>query len=525
MITAPWGAGKSYFIKYIFTNYLSEHSSKKCITVSLYSIRSIESLCRAILMESKFKIVQTGGRISSVAGLIGKTVYHGVSSYMGFDLGASEEDYRKLFDSFNLSDDVIILEDLERTEIPIQQLMGFVNNLTEIDGIKVILVANEREIIDNMNQLCPQYDKIKEKTVYDTFYYDSNSVDVVRAILGPCLMKVSSSIGSDSSLYQEIIDLRREDGITHINYRSIQYSALKIELFFDNINDELDLQFVKHIVISSVAYSLKKRENADLEWSDVAESSEKMGSTKYPLFRFVYDYFENHVIDKESVLKANRSFVEQKQFQESMDCTNKKINILFSFHLHWESEVLESLDYLLDDNNMKIIPLQELIRLYGCMIAIGDKHIADELVKQCKDKIRIQLEKSDYVPQYWQGVYTFESKEAQIEWNEFKQYIVNLNEYDRPLKSLDYTVEGLKNIAKSPFISKNHCFIKLLDIDSIVKMVRSSSPAELDEIRSVLLGVYDPYFSDSNLKDDLSDLKKLKEQIDGIRDDTLIDKI
>lgn len=133
MITAPWGAGKSYFIKNIFPNYLSEHISKKCITISLYSIKNIESLCRAILMESKFKIVQASGRICSVAGFIGKTVYHGVSSYMGFDLGASVKDYRKLLDSFNLSDDVIILEDLERTEIPIQQLMGFVNNLTEID--------------------------------------------------------------------------------------------------------------------------------------------------------------------------------------------------------------------------------------------------------------------------------------------------------------------------------------------------------------------------------------------------------
>ncbi len=205
MITAPWGSGKSYFIKNIFPKNLSDHSSEKCVMVSLYSLINIEGLCKAILMESKFKAFQKDNKSRSLAGLIGKTVYHGISSYIGFDLGASEKDYLKFFKSFNFSNNVIILDDLERTEIPMRLLMGFVSNLTE-EGIKVILIANEKEIIDNCNKSGLSYDGIKEKTVCDTFQLDP-SADVIRVILETNLTKISDSIELTSSLCQEIIEL------------------------------------------------------------------------------------------------------------------------------------------------------------------------------------------------------------------------------------------------------------------------------------------------------------------------------
>lgn len=59
----------------------------------------------------------------------------------------SDKDLEKLYTSINLNDKLIVLEDLERSGIDIIEIMGYVNNLVEQDGVKVLLVANENEII------------------------------------------------------------------------------------------------------------------------------------------------------------------------------------------------------------------------------------------------------------------------------------------------------------------------------------------------------------------------------------------
>ena len=46
-----------------------------------------------------------------------------------------------------MSDKLIIFEDIERSGIDIIELMGYVNNLCEQDGVKVLLVASEKEIL------------------------------------------------------------------------------------------------------------------------------------------------------------------------------------------------------------------------------------------------------------------------------------------------------------------------------------------------------------------------------------------
>ena len=71
-----------------------------------------------------------------------KTILKGVTSFLGIDLSHSDEDMQKLFESIDLSGKLIILEDLERSGIDILEVLGYVNNLVEQDGVKVLLVAN-----------------------------------------------------------------------------------------------------------------------------------------------------------------------------------------------------------------------------------------------------------------------------------------------------------------------------------------------------------------------------------------------
>jgi hypothetical protein len=67
---------------------------------------------------------------------------------------------------------VIVFDDVERCAIPICHLLGYINKFVEHGGFKVILVANENEILErekadesNLNA----YRRIKEKLIGKTF--------------------------------------------------------------------------------------------------------------------------------------------------------------------------------------------------------------------------------------------------------------------------------------------------------------------------------------------------------------------
>ena len=77
----------------------------------------------------------------------GKTILKGVTSYFGVDISSNDRSLQKIYESIDLTDKLIILEDIERSNIDILSLMGYINNLVEQDGVRVMLVANEDEII------------------------------------------------------------------------------------------------------------------------------------------------------------------------------------------------------------------------------------------------------------------------------------------------------------------------------------------------------------------------------------------
>ena len=103
----------------------------------------------------------------------------------------SKEELNELYKSVDLKDKLLIFEDVERSSINIINLLGYVNSLVERDGAKVLLVANENEILGKTEfdlsrtldgkknnvvkrQLLEdvkQYLRIKEKTISDTIQW------------------------------------------------------------------------------------------------------------------------------------------------------------------------------------------------------------------------------------------------------------------------------------------------------------------------------------------------------------------
>lgn len=125
---------------------------------------------------------------------------------VGINIGLSDDDLTELYESVNLENKLLILEDVERCNINITYLLGYVNGLVERDGVKVLLIANESEILKKENNIQIDYKnisnkdeskhekeivseeinsylRIKEKTIGDTIQFSGNIELAIKKII------------------------------------------------------------------------------------------------------------------------------------------------------------------------------------------------------------------------------------------------------------------------------------------------------------------------------------------------------
>lgn len=145
LIKGTWGSGKTHF----FNNELSriiEKNKLRPLYISLYGVSRIEDLSRLLLL-AMFPALQkkTGGKILSGLSALSAISAAGIS----FDLDKIIEKAGVTSWISNGQAKVLCFDDLERTKLDVAQVLGFINNFVEHDGIKTILIANEEEIINN----------------------------------------------------------------------------------------------------------------------------------------------------------------------------------------------------------------------------------------------------------------------------------------------------------------------------------------------------------------------------------------
>ena len=177
LITGEWGVGKTYF----FDNKLSEEikgtSIKKNesvkykpIRVSLSGVTSIDDIERRIVAElypSLNKGLKWGKGIFKLL-LRTPKIKEYIPEIPNSDAIDSETD--------NL---VICFDDLERRSkiFPIDSLIGYINNLTENNNLKTIIIANTNKIEDK------SFDEIKEKLIGREIEYKINIEEVFDTLI------------------------------------------------------------------------------------------------------------------------------------------------------------------------------------------------------------------------------------------------------------------------------------------------------------------------------------------------------
>jgi hypothetical protein len=161
MLSGRWGAGKTHQAKQILDEILSTAGrpiKKPYVLISLYGLKSPQEIDDAMVAALYPWTDNDGVRIASS---VGKAIL----KHAKIELPAL-----KSADLINrMSAEVFVFDDLERCSMPITDSFGYINQLVERDGCKVIVLANQDEIEDQT-----KYKIGKEKLIGKTLEVEPN---------------------------------------------------------------------------------------------------------------------------------------------------------------------------------------------------------------------------------------------------------------------------------------------------------------------------------------------------------------
>lgn len=371
MLTAPWGSGKSFYIQNELKPFLEkeENGCHKCLVVSLYGLKELSEISKSLYLESRAKFLNNNSEKMEAGKLATKTILKGVTSFLGIDLSHSDEDMQKLFESIDLSGKLIILEDLERSGIDILEVLGYVNNLVEQDGVKVLLVANEEAIkqykplttatenqqnavelmykaTDNngreFTETAKKYLEIKEKTISDTIQFEEDYSMAISDIIHLFDDEILNRFVNDSNV-KDILNLMKS--CETFNLRSFIFVCQKSSDIFKKLDKKYlsDDNFVKAIFFGMLFFVLRQRNGKAENWGQEKYFSIELGSAKAPLFKFCYDYITRQIEEFDEVEDAYQSYLELVLYDSNRSNGDKDIITLQTYYVQTESNVLNAL--------------------------------------------------------------------------------------------------------------------------------------------------------------------------------------
>lgn len=179
LVTGPWGSGKTHFIRaYMQARDDRRRSAdplrRKHLYASLYGVRT-----PADVADRVFAVANPGLNSWPIKLMAGAAARAGNIFARG-RLFAADDGPRLRKTLVNLWDAVLVFDDMERAAMPLDELMGFINDYVENHAVRCVLIANEAEIADAEGE----YTRRKEKLVGWTMSVETVPADVISTFGG-----------------------------------------------------------------------------------------------------------------------------------------------------------------------------------------------------------------------------------------------------------------------------------------------------------------------------------------------------
>ncbi|MCM1385768.1 MAG: KAP family NTPase [Bacillus sp. (in: Bacteria)] len=522
MLTGEWGSGKTYYIENVLVPFLQDKKNR-CIVVSLYGLENISDISKSIYMELKMKTLEKNSEVKATGKLVAKTVVKGVAGKLGIDVSMSEDDLQNLYSSVDLSGKLLIFEDLERSNIELIKVLGYINNLVERDGVKILLVANENEILnktaetfnfnfvalvntsasnnnkENNKKSIPEniqkYLRIKEKTISDTIFFESNYCEAVKNIVKTFgNEKITKILDEDNDIVKELVSMVR--GICHKNFRTFIFATQKTVDIFNQIEENYDKDFLKCIYFGMISFSAKIKEGEFPIWQGTEYISVILGTSQYPLFRFCYDYIRWQKINIDKISNTRDEYEEMKLYDKRADRNDKDLQILYNYNRRTEKEVREVLKNIERRlNNPKDIGFYNYGKLAAYLVKMN--HILEFDYANCKELMTKNISgKGDNISSnlLFLPMYDVEEEEKTELENFIRQMSESMNIRDSR-NDFSYNPDEIENLYNRVIEEKqewkeNHKFLSEYNANQIVEMLFHASAKQIDDFRDMLFAVY-----------------------------------
>lgn len=537
MLNGDWGIGKSYFVKNELIPYLENKGKTKCVIISLYGIYGVDDFSKSVYWG--LRSLNSSSNHEGVMGgiILAKTVVKSITSAVGVDLSIKDEDLKKLYKSIDLTDKLLVVEDLERTDVDLLTILGYINNLVEHDGAKILLVANEKKLIERKKiqdepdaevnakseketyhyeytDKTIRYLELKEKTVSETINYYGNHKIAISQIIKMFKNDVLSRFDTEECINDiyEIMILNR-----NYNLRSFIYGCQKTVELFSYVDETLSEDFVKTLFYSLVAYSLKMNRSIRDKWDGDKLYSCDLGMLKYPLFKFCYDYIWFQEINVEQIREAAGVLEKIRLYDKNKTQNDKDVTIVCNYFREYEADVIKAVnsitERLRDETDISFYD-------YGTIVAhmIIIEHLLKVDISEAKRLMLNNLSKCgkeidrDYL---FRITLRNEKEPLREEFEQFEKDAYEAIEKDNTIDGFDYLPDQSKLFYKyvcdneALFHSKRQ-FISLFDVEKLVYMFCNSSPSQKDDIRSTFLSIYSNVNAKVFFNDDKPALERLR---------------
>ena len=172
MINGEWGSGKTYFwnnrIKRKIESLTLNGRRYKTIYMSLYGISNLEEISKKIFIETTQLMDKDLRRYMQTHEQEGIPEYAKTSIDMANFFGISKSGEKMDYDEFfSVTDKVLCFDDLERANVDVIDILGYINNFVEHDHMKTIIICNEKELATKMKS-----ENLEMKTFIATYLLD-----------------------------------------------------------------------------------------------------------------------------------------------------------------------------------------------------------------------------------------------------------------------------------------------------------------------------------------------------------------
>lgn len=425
LLTGPWGSGKTWFIDKLRKELTLEGC--KFIYVSLYGISTTLEIDEEIFKQLHPKLSSKG---MVLAGKVLKGALKGVlkidldenKKHESASLNVSIPDIDLPSFLTNIDKHILIFDDIERCTLSINDLLGYINYFVEHGEHKVLLIANEKEIIPGdlvkeKESAKLRYEKIKEKLIGKTFELQPEPAEAIQTFINEMPHEAAKKfLRSKIALIEDIYTLSKYNNLRNLRKCMLDFCDLYKNLLptFQKESQIVEMLLVELLALTmevrSGSISIEKvrsltsdlsiarhTKRGESEFKDLVEIDEKYGNITWrtqllPDYLWA-DLFETGLLDYESINKEIEGSI---YFKKDMVPAWRK---LWNFYWLDDTELLPLVDELdVKFAKKEINNIGELRHSVGILLALSQLKIYKKTKKEilATGKATVQEIKSKY---------------------------------------------------------------------------------------------------------------------------------